>query len=70
MVRTVSVEVPEPVIEFGAKAHDGGEVTTGTMLLQDRLNVPSKPFRGVILMVEVADPQPRRLQAKAPRLSS
>ena len=55
-MRTVSVEVPEPVKELGAKAHVGGEVTAGTMLLQDKLNVPSKPFRGVMVMVDVADP--------------
>lgn len=56
MVRSVSVEVPEPVTELGANAHVGGGVAAGTILLQDKLNVPSKPFRGVMVMVDVADP--------------
>jgi hypothetical protein len=55
-VRTVSVETPEPVTVLGAKAHVGGEVTAGTMLLQDKLSVPLKPFRGLMVMVEVTDP--------------
>lgn len=56
MVRTVSTEVPEPVSELGLNAHVGGRVTAGRMLLQDKLNVPSKPFRGRMVIVEVADP--------------
>lgn len=55
-MRTVSVEVPEPVTVLGAKVHVGGEVTVGTMLLQDKLNVPLKRFRGLMVMVEVTDP--------------
>jgi hypothetical protein len=50
------VELPEPVTVLGAKAHVGGKVTAGTMLLQDKLNVPLKPFTGLMVMVEVTDP--------------
>jgi hypothetical protein len=44
VVRTVSVDVPEPGTELGANAHVGGEVTAGAMLLQVRLKVPLKLF--------------------------
>jgi hypothetical protein len=54
--RTVSVEVPEPFTEIGANAQVAGGVTAGTIALQDKLNVSLKPFSGVMLMVDVADP--------------
>ena len=56
MVLTVSVEVPEPfATELGLSEHAGARVTAGVML-QDRLTVPLKPFIGVMVIVEVADP--------------
>jgi len=57
MVLTVSVEAPEPfATELGLKEHAGARVTAGVTLLQDRLTVPLKPFIGVMVIVEVADP--------------
>jgi hypothetical protein len=55
VVRTVSVEVPEPVTELGANEHVGAGVTAGAML-QARVTVPLKPFTGEIVTVAVADP--------------
>ena len=56
VVRTVSVDFPEPVIEGGENVQDGAGDTTGEMLLQDRVTVPEKPFIAVTAMLEVADP--------------
>jgi hypothetical protein len=56
VVRIVSLEVPEPGTEPGVNEHVAGGFTAGTILLQDKLNVPSKPFMGVMVMVDVADP--------------
>jgi hypothetical protein len=57
MVLTFSVEVPEPfATELGLNEHAGARVTAGVMLLQDRLTVALKPFIGVMVIVEVADP--------------
>jgi hypothetical protein len=56
VVLTVSVEVPEPpATELGLNEHVGGGVTTGVMLLHDRFTLLLNPFRGAIVIVEVAD---------------
>jgi len=56
LVLTFSVEVPEPLItEVGVNEQVGGKVTLGATL-QDKLTAPLKPFIGVIVIVEVADP--------------
>ena len=53
----VKVEEPEPPgTGLGTNAHVGGGVTTGVMLLHDRLTAPLKPLSAAMVIVEVADP--------------
>lgn len=55
-MRTVSVEVPEPLVtESGLSAQVAGRVTAG-VTAQVKLTVLLKPFVGAIVIVEVAVP--------------